>query len=127
MPSESALPPGTNVFATDGSSCAEVADLLVGVDEIELLGPDARSHLEQCLRCQAEAASYRRLRRTMRSLAAEPAMVDSMLQHEIMIALDGEGGRVISRVPRGAAAVATLGGLAAAAGAIAIASRRRAS
>jgi hypothetical protein len=121
------MPFESEFFTTDGSSCAAVADLLVGVDEIELLGPEARTHVEQCLRCQAEAASYRRLRRTMRSLAGEPASVDSMLEHEIMIALDAEDGRLGSRVPRGAAAVATLGGLAAAAGAIAIATRRRAS
>jgi len=114
-------------FARDGATCAEVTDLLVGVDEIELLGPDARTHVEQCLRCQAEAAGYRRLRRTMRSLAGEPASVDSMLAHEIMIALEAEDGRVVPRVARSAAAVATLGGLAAAAGAIAIATRRRAS
>ncbi|MGZ0218468.1 MAG: hypothetical protein GWP47_09190 [Actinobacteria bacterium] len=121
MPSDSAI------FITEGATCAQVADLLVGIDEVELLGFAARTHVEQCLRCQAEAASYRRLRRTMRSLAAEPASVDSMLEHEIMVALDVEDGRVVSRVPRGAAAVATLGGLAAAAGAIAIATRRRAS
>ena len=114
-------------IVTDGSTCAAVADLLVGVDEVELLGAEARAHVEQCLRCQAEAASYRRLRRTMRSLASEPISVDSMLEHEIMVALDAEDGRFAPRVPRGAAAVATLGGLAAAAGAIAIATRRRAS
>ena len=121
------MPSDSVIFTAGGATCAEVADLLVGIDEVELLGVDALTHVEQCLRCQAEAASYRRLRRTMRSLAAEPTSVDSMLEHEIMVALDIEDTRIVSRVPRGAAAVATLGGLAAAAGAIAIATRRRAS
>ncbi len=119
-------PSDPTFVAGDSDRCAGVADLLVGIDEIELLGAEARTHVEQCLRCQAEAANYRRLRRTMRSLADQPVSVDSMLEHEIMVALDAEDGRVVPRVPRGAA-VATLGGLAAAAGAIAIASRRRAS
>ena len=121
------MPSNSLISSTEGTTCADVADLLVGVAEVELLGADARTHVKQCLRCQAEGASYRRLRRAMRSLATEPISIDSMLEHEIMVALDVEDGRIVSRVPRGAAAVATLGGLAAAAGAIAIATRRRAS
>jgi len=53
-------------------SCVELAELLPAVDRRELLPGAARRHLEQCLRCQAEAAGYRRMRRCLASLAQHP-------------------------------------------------------
>lgn len=83
----------------------------------------ARMHVAQCLRCQAELANYRRLRRAMRDLAATSLPVDPTLEREIMLTLDEYDGRSGRRVPGYAAA--TIGGLAAAAGVIALATRQR--
>ncbi len=102
--------------------CADVADDLAGADEL-LLALSARTHVAECLRCQAELAGYRRLRRTMRLLAHDIAPIDDSLEDEILIALDREGQRLSRRVPVRTAA--TLGGLAAAAGVIALATRQR--
>ena len=103
--------------------CQAHADELAGADDAALTA-DARAHVQQCLRCQAEIANYRRMRRVMRSLADEPTPVDPGLEHEILSALDGVDGRSSPRVP--AVAAATIGGIAAAAGVIALAARRRA-
>jgi anti-sigma factor RsiW len=103
------------------ATCTDLIDALAA-DE-GLLAAPARSHVAQCLRCQAEMAGYRRLRRSMRSLAQSPVPFDPTLEHEILLALDRHDGRLSRRVPGYAAA--TLGGLAAAAGVIALATRQR--
>lgn len=94
-----------------------------GLPRASLLSEAARVHVAQCLRCQAELANYRRLRRAMRDLALSGAPVDPTLEHEILLTLDEYDGRVGRRVPGYAAA--TIGGLAAAAGVIALATRQR--
>jgi hypothetical protein len=63
------------------------------------------------------------MRRAMRSLADEPTAVMPELEHRILVALDELDGRTVTRIP--AVAAATIGGLAAAAGVIAVAARRR--
>ena len=46
--------------------CEAVAERLpAAVDEPGALDAEQAEHVEQCLRCQAELAQYRRLRRTM--------------------------------------------------------------
>ncbi len=55
--------------------------------------------------------------------ATEPAAAAPDLEHQILVALDASDGESATRVP--AVAAATLGGLAAAAGVIALAARRR--
>lgn len=105
------------------ANCDAVADDLAATDEHHLLGVAARTHVEACLRCQAEVANYRRMRRALRSLANHPVLVSPRLEDEILDALDGAEGRPPSRVP--VAAAATIGGLAAAAGVIAFAARHR--
>ena len=47
--------------------CARFTDELAADDGV--LSADAAAHVAQCLRCQAEIASYKRMRRVMRSLA----------------------------------------------------------
>lgn len=112
MPSES----------TTLDPCLEHAEELAGADD-SALSAAASEHVQQCLRCQAEVANYRRMRRAMRTLAQEPAPEAPELEHRILVALDELDGRPSTRVP--AVAAATIGGLAAAAGVIAIAARRR--
>ena len=102
--------------------CADLADELAACDEL-LLSSDGRAHVGECLRCQAELANYRRLRRSMRSLATRSVDVDPTLEHEILLALDDAEGRSTRRVQGYAAAA--VGGLAAAAGVIALATRGR--
>ncbi len=105
------------------TACDAVVDDLAAVDEQYVLSPAASAHVESCLRCQAEVANYRRMRRTLRSLADHPAVTSPQLEDQILDALDGVDGGQPSRVP--VAAAATIGGLAAAAGVIAFAARHR--
>ena len=79
MPSE---PTATTVTATAAPTtapdglCHEVAAVLPGVvDGSARLDRGHRRHVEQCLRCQAELAQYRKLLRTMRTLQASTAAV----------------------------------------------------
>lgn len=102
--------------------CHDLADDLAACDE-GVLSAAARTHVERCLRCQAELANYRRLRRSLRSLAVGPVRIDSSLHHEILLAVDRDDDRLARRVP--ARAAATIGGIAAAAGVIALATRQR--
>lgn len=102
--------------------CDELGDELAGAEE-QLLTAPARAHVAGCLRCQAELAGYRRLRRSLRALADTPPQVDPALHHDILSSLDRVDLRRARRVPTRAAA--TLGGLAAAAGVIALATRQR--
>ena len=107
-------------------SCGDLLESLSAfVDEgpHALLSEADRVHVAQCLRCQAEVANHRRLRRAMRELADSGVSADPTLEHEILLTLDEFDGRVDRRVPGYAAA--TLGGLAAAAGVIALATRQR--
>ncbi|MEM9463833.1 MAG: hypothetical protein AAGA90_00575 [Actinomycetota bacterium] len=103
--------------------CDRFADELAGTDDA-VLSADASDHVRQCLRCQAEIANYRRMRRALRTLAETPGADAPELEHRILVALDELDGQSSTRVP--AVAAATIGGLAAAAGVIAIAARRRA-
>ncbi len=104
-------------------SCSDLVEALAAVDDGTVLDSSSSEHIEQCLRCQAELSHYRRLRRTLRALAEHPAPVDPTLESEILLSLDHQQGGLVHRVP--ARAAATLGGLAAAAGVIVIATRHR--
>ncbi len=109
-------------------TCADVAEQLSGASDGTLsLDPSARRHVEHCLRCQAEAAQYRRLMRMLRSMRAEPARPAPGLLDELLGALDGTSPRRSGLTGRRAAYV---GGLAAATaagvgGVIVLASRTR--
>ncbi len=103
-------------------TCVDLLDELAADPDAVLAAP-ARVHVAECLRCQAEMANYRRLRRSLRALAGTPVAVDPTLEHDIQLVLDAHDGRLSRRVPGYAAA--TLGGLAAAAGVIVLATRQR--
>ena len=102
-------------------SCLDVAEDLTGVADHDLVSPAAGAHVAECLRCQAEVARYRRLARTMRAMAATPPSVPAGLDLDIMVALDLVDEHAARRLP--ARAAAALGGIAAAAGVIALATR----
>ncbi|MCQ3805791.1 MAG: hypothetical protein OXB92_06700 [Acidimicrobiaceae bacterium] len=114
MPSEETL--------LTGHACRDLVDELVSTDESRLSLP-TRIHVSECLRCQAELASYRRLRAMMHNLATAPVHADPTLEYEISVLLDQIDDGPTHRFPtRTAAAV---GGIAAAAGVIALATRQR--
>lgn len=101
--------------ASSGARCDDVVELLGGVvDGSAQLDRAERRHVEQCLRCQAELAQYRKLLRAMRSLrsstAAPPGLVRDVLVH-----LEGAGERRAVRATLTGRKVAYLGGIAAAA------------
>jgi hypothetical protein len=101
--------------------CLVVADELVAAVDGRPLSPGAGAHLAGCLRCQAQSAQYRRLGRELAAFADEPIDVPPMLEHDIVVALDRYDERLLGRVPPRAAAA--IGGIAAAAGVIALATR----
>jgi hypothetical protein len=106
--------------------CDHLADRLPAAAEGTVaLEPDERAHVERCLRCQADAAQYRRLLRALRQLRSEPVAVPAGLLDDLRAALDHPGRRA-GRARR----AAYLGGIAAAtaataAGAIVLARSRR--
>ncbi len=104
-------------------SCAAVADVLPSVDDPKVLSLPARRHLEQCLRCQAEAVGYRRMRRLLASLTDYPPTGDVGLGTDISITANHATRRTFLSLPS-RAATATIGTLAAAASVITIAARR---
>jgi len=86
----------------------------------------SKSHVERCLRCQAELAQYRKLLRSLTALKQDRLVPDDDLFQEIVAAV-GPGASVhrLHRITHRHKKVAYIGGLAAAsaAGAIVLASR----
>lgn len=84
-------------------ACTDVSDALDGVAAGELkLSPAERSHVDHCLRCQAEVVQHRKILRTMRQLRDDviepaPGLLPDMLAqvHDI-----GERSAVRSLVGR---------------------------
>jgi len=106
------------------TTCSPFADELTAAVEhggagaaAMTLSPDASGHVAQCLRCQAEVAQYRRLGRELAAVATRRPAVPAGLEYDILAMLDAEDER---HFPWAAAAV---GGLAAAAGVLALATR----
>ena len=99
------------------------------LDDPTVLEPAQADHVGRCLRCQAELAQYRRLRRTMAAMATDRVVVPSGLATDVIVGLD----EVLLRRARHRTAgrrAAYLGGLAAATaagvgGVLVIATRRR--
>jgi hypothetical protein len=110
--------------------CERIAELLpVMVDDPQVIGSEDRVHVDRCLRCQAELARYRRIRRTMASMRAEPIPVDPSVLAGVLEGLDSAterrehqrtvGRRAASFMGLAAATAAGVGGV------LVLATRRR--
>jgi len=98
------------------ASCESVADLLPGViDGTSKLDRADRRHVERCLRCQAELATYRKLLRAMQSLRTSHASRPTTLVTDVLAHLEAAGERSAVRAALTGRKVAYLGGIAAAA------------
>jgi len=111
--------------------CEDLADTLAGsVDGAAPFDSVVRSHVEQCLRCQAELVQYRRLLKAMRALRTEVLEPSPGLLAEILATIEEAGERHAIRSLLSGRRAAYLGGLAAAtaagaAGAIVLATRSK--
>ncbi len=118
----------------DSPTCDVVADELAAAGgRTAMLAPSVRRHVDQCLRCQAEAAQQRKLARAFEGLGQDVLVPPAGLVDEVLLALDEaeREARVLDHVRHHRAAY--LGGLAAGvasvagvAGAIVLARSRRA-
>lgn len=96
--------------------CEQVAERLAGVvDGTASLDRAERRHVEQCLRCQAELAQYRKLLRAMRTLRTATLAAPDGLVTEVLAHLEAAGERRAVRATLTGRRVAYLGGIAAAA------------
>lgn len=111
--------------------CDDLAEVLPAVAAGDyVLVEDARRHVEQCLRCQAELVQHRRILRAMRSLRNEVTEPDPGTLHDLLLTLQDAGERVAVRSLLHRHRIAYIGALAAvttagAAGALALAARSR--
>lgn len=109
------------------TSCDDIGPLLAGsVDPLSVLNPDAAQHVAQCLRCQAESARYRRVRRTMLSMSGDVVLADATDVESVLDALRPDA--TVHRIHGSSRRRAYIGGIAAAAtagaaGALVFASR----
>lgn len=113
------------------TTCETFSLQLAGAVDGDELDSAATTHFETCLRCQAELAQYKKLRRALASLRNQRLAVDDTLVNEILLAL--EPGGTVHRLQRLSSAsrsrkAAYIGGIAAAAtagaaGALVLASR----
>lgn len=96
--------------------CDDVADLLADSAKGEIVLPsEARSHVEQCLRCQAEVVQYRKLLRALRTMRTEILEPAPGLLAEVLVGLEEAGERHALRSAMHGKKVAYIGGIAAAA------------
>jgi hypothetical protein len=73
--------------------CDAVAAALPGlIDGTGRLDRTGRRHIEGCLRCQADLARYHKLRRTMRSLAAQELAPPAGLLESLLAAIEDADG-----------------------------------
>ena len=112
-------------------TCDDIAGDLAGTaDGVGSLSRAQRQHVDQCLRCQADAVQYRRLLRSLRSLRTDLLEPAPGLLPEILASIEEAAERQAIRGALGGRRAVYLGGLAAAtaaasAGAIVLASRSR--
>ncbi len=100
--------------------------LAAAADGGDLLPPDVATHVETCLRCQAELAQYRKLLRALTTLRGHFVLPDDRLLDDILESLRPPA--TVHRLQRRNRRAAYIGGIAAAAtagaaGAIVIAAR----
>jgi hypothetical protein len=92
-------------------TCESIADVLPALATGEAdVGRRIRNHVAVCLRCQAEMARYRRLRRSLLALRDQPVDAGPMLAAQILERLDSAF-TTEDRGSRTALQVACVGGL----------------
>lgn len=91
-----------------------VDDLSALADGSATLAPEARYHVEHCLRCQAEVVQYRKLLRALRSLRTDVLEPSPGVLTDVLAALEAAGERGAVRSAVSGRRLAYLGGLAAA-------------
>lgn len=111
--------------------CDDISSHLAGVAAGEVVLPnDARAHVEQCLRCQAELVQHRRILRSMRALRHEVLDPAPGTVADLLAGLQEAGERQAVRSLLSRRRIAYIGGLAAATaagvtGAVVITARSR--
>jgi hypothetical protein len=112
--------------------CDQVAEVLPAIAEGDRTADAATlAHVESCLRCQAEAAQYRKLLRALRQLRTDVLEPSPGLLTEILANLEGAAERNALRSMLTGRRGAYLGGIAVAtaaagaAGAVVMANRAR--
>jgi hypothetical protein len=74
--------------------CEQLTDLLSATaGEPKLLEPEAKTHLEGCLRCQAELAQYRKLLKALQQLRTEVIAPAPGLVTDVLLRLEERGER----------------------------------
>lgn len=95
--------------------CDQIFATLPGfVDGSARLDRSERRHVEQCLRCQAELARYRKLLRAMRSLRTDTGPAPDGLVGSILAHVEAAGERSAVRATLTGRRAAYIGGIAAA-------------
>lgn len=95
--------------------CEEIAELLPGiVDGGHVADARVTSHVESCLRCQAELVQYRRLLRTLHTLRTDILEPAPGLLTDILAGLEAAGERRAIRSLLSGRTAAYAGGIAAA-------------
>lgn len=95
--------------------CDQIVATLPGfVDGTARLDRNDRRHVEQCLRCQAELAQYRKLLRAMRALRSEGHPAPAGLVGSVLAHVEAAGERSAVRATLSGRRVAYIGGIAAA-------------
>lgn len=96
--------------------CEAIAERLPGVDDgSAVLDRHERTHVERCLRCQAELAQYRRLLKAMQLLRDDLAPAPPGLLGDVLTTLETVGERSAIRGALSGRRAAYIGGIAAAA------------
>jgi len=109
--------------------CEQVAELLPALIDADERNLDVESHVESCLRCQAEAARYRKLLRAMSMLRTRYLEPSPLAIAQTLASLEGEFERNVVRAAlsgKRLAYVGAIGGtVATAATVVAVVARNR--
>ena len=92
--------------------CDEIADQLAAAGDIAGLDRRARKHVETCLRCQAEAAQYRKLLKALHALREDLVAQPHGLVADIFVKLETAGERQAVRSLLAGRKAAYVGGIA---------------
>ena len=92
--------------------CEELTDLLAAAGDGDVLDLRTRTHVDGCLRCQAEVAQYRKLLRALRTLRTEVLTPAPGLVSDILVSIEQAGERHAVRSVLQGRRVAYVGGIA---------------